>query len=85
MQASLTALEQIAHIRNNYLKKYCHEMTGTVADWKMVNYVNDARLTTLNLVELSGLDKSSIIFCKNKVMKSTNVKVLLRLPIKAIP
>ncbi len=48
MQASLTALEQIAHIRNNYLKKYCHEMAGTVADWKMVNYVNDARLTTLN-------------------------------------
>lgn len=60
MQASLTALEQIAHIRNNYLKKYCHEMTGTVADWKMVNYVNDARLTTLNLVELSGLDKSTV-------------------------
>ncbi|MFG1200609.1 hypothetical protein ODR38_10740 [Pediococcus acidilactici] len=53
-------------------------MTGTVADWKMVNYVNDARLTTLNLVELSGLDKSTVSrqlkhaiqhnFLQNKVM-----------------
>ncbi|KAF0426773.1 transcriptional regulator [Pediococcus acidilactici] len=60
MKASLTALEEIAHIRNSYLKKYCSEMAGTIADWKMVNYVNDARLTTLNLVELSGLDKSTV-------------------------
>ncbi|XRF76795.1 hypothetical protein OGM84_11055 [Pediococcus acidilactici] len=54
----------------------------------MVNYVNDARLTTLNLVELSGLDKSTVSrqlkhaiqhnFLQNKVMKSTNVKVLLK-------
>jgi DNA-binding MarR family transcriptional regulator len=75
MLSSLEALEQINLRRQALLKKACHEAGGTIADWKIVNYLKNELLSIQDFVELSGLDMSTL---SRQVKKAVEKELILR-------
>jgi DNA-binding MarR family transcriptional regulator len=60
MVGNLEALETIIKQRHNFLKRTCKEHGGTIADWKIINFLKDDLLSVQDFVELSGLDMSTL-------------------------
>lgn len=80
MIGNLEALEVINRQRYNFLKSTCMENGGTIADWKITNFLKDDLLSVQDFVDKSGLDISTL---SRQVKHAVEKKLISRNKIEA--
>ncbi|MCV3329818.1 MarR family winged helix-turn-helix transcriptional regulator [Pediococcus pentosaceus] len=75
MIGNLEALEVINRQRYNFLKSACMENGGTIADWKITNFLKDDLLSVQDFVDKSGLDISTL---SRQVKRAVEKKLISR-------